>query len=151
MLCLSAIKIPHFSVFLPCSHCVYLILTINFVCIASTALFISVPHCLTLLHYSPCVSAYFCPHFPYLTALHTSHFPHFYCTLSSNIRTPRLCLRHSLHTHTHITKSLFCVPHSSLHWSHFILAHYTDISPLVIYTQNLFYISCTIHVLYANK
>jgi len=98
------IKIPCFSVLWPCSHC------IHFVCVASTALFINVPHHLALLCYSPCVSTYFRPHFPHLAMFCTLHFPHFHHTLSRNIRTLRLCLRHSLHTCTHITKSLFCIP-----------------------------------------
>ena len=65
---------------------------------------------MALLHYSPCISTYFQLHFPYLTTFCTLHFPSFHCTSSRNIGTLRLCLRHSLHTHTYITKSLFCVP-----------------------------------------
>jgi hypothetical protein len=82
---------------------------INFVCIASTALFISVPHHLALLCCSPCVSAYFQRHFLFCTLSCTVcflHFLHFHHTSSRKLRTLGLCLRHSLHTCTYITKSL---------------------------------------------
>ena len=98
--CTSAL----FSLHLPHPHC------INFVCIVSTALFISVSHCLALLHCSSCISAHFWLHFLYFAVFHTLCFLCFHHISSRNIGTLRLCLRHFLHICTHITKSLFCVP-----------------------------------------
>ena len=113
-----------FSLCLPHPHCV------NFVCVVSTALFISVP---CLLHSCDTPPAF--PHIfdcIFCTSLHfTLCIFCVFIALCPGTSEHLGCVWDILYALTHILLSLcfvFPTSHSGLHWSHFMLAHYTDIS-----------------------